>query len=153
MVKHVLNAGDLKQYQNTLCFPDSTLTIEQEMVDAFLTLTGEQQWIHTDVHRSNTELPVNSTIIPGNLLIASVPRMLNETFQIENCSKCLLGGYGRIKFHAPALTNQSIKVEFTITRIKRIKNLTYVTFNCCFLSLKAGTILCTLSVDNLYYDS
>ncbi len=51
------------------------LEVTQEMIQAFADLTGDQQWIHTDVERARRESPFGGPIAHGFLTLSLLPRM------------------------------------------------------------------------------
>ena len=53
-----------------------SLEISQSMIDTFADLTGDHNWIHTDVGRCETESPFGSTIAHGFLSLVMIPRIL-----------------------------------------------------------------------------
>jgi acyl dehydratase len=51
------------------------LTITQERIDAFAQVTGDVQWIHTDVERAHRESPYGSTVAHGYLTLSLLPSL------------------------------------------------------------------------------
>ncbi|MBV8559262.1 MAG: MaoC family dehydratase, partial [Acidimicrobiia bacterium] len=49
--------------------------VTQEMVDAFAELTGDHQWIHSDIERAKRDSPFGGTIAHGFLTLSLLPAM------------------------------------------------------------------------------
>ncbi|MCC5793616.1 MAG: MaoC family dehydratase [Chromatiales bacterium] len=49
------------------------LTIDQPMIDAFGSATGDRQWIHTDPERAKAQSPYGATIAHGYLTLSLYP--------------------------------------------------------------------------------
>ncbi len=58
-------------------------TVDQDCIDQFANITGDNQWIHTDPERARVESPFKSTIAHGFLTLALIPT-LTETVDPEN---------------------------------------------------------------------
>lgn len=48
-------------------------TLEQQCIEQFANVTGDQQWIHTDPVRASKESPFKTTIAQGFLTLALIP--------------------------------------------------------------------------------
>ena len=58
-------------------------TIDQNSINQFADITGDNQWIHTDPIRANAESPFKTTIAHGFLTLAMIPK-LTETISSKN---------------------------------------------------------------------
>src|SRR4029450_7980661 len=63
--------------------PSDWREVTQADIDAFADLSGDHQWIHTDVERAKKESPFGTTIAHGNLTLSLVdgfrPSLLETT--------------------------------------------------------------------------
>lgn len=82
--------------------PGDWLHITQQMIDAYVDLTGETGWIHTDVERAR-QSPFGGTIAPGNMGIAILPRLsrANSFYSRYRRKYSLNQGWDRIRFLRP----------------------------------------------------
>ncbi len=82
--------------------PGDWLQITQQMIDAYVDLTGETGWIHTDVERAR-QSPFGGTIAPGNMGIAILPRLsrANSFYSRYPRKYSLNQGWDRIRFLRP----------------------------------------------------
>ena len=78
------------------------LAISQDRIDAFAEVTGDHQWIHTDVERAAREAPGGTTIAHGLLTLSLLPAMRSDLGLVpEGVGRALNYGYDRIRFLAP----------------------------------------------------
>ena len=74
--------------------------VTQEMVDAFAELTGDHQWIHSDVERARAG-PFGGTIAHGFLTLSLLPALGAQTVRITGQSSAVNYGAERLRFLAP----------------------------------------------------
>ncbi|MHA7838141.1 MAG: MaoC family dehydratase [bacterium] len=78
--------------------------ISQEMIDQFADITGDHQWIHTDVERAARESPFKTTIAHGFLTLSLLP-MLNAKssapFQVVGFGNAVNYGSDKLRFLSP----------------------------------------------------
>src|ERR1700690_3224740 len=65
----------LRALKDQVVGPSEWREVTQEMVDQFAELTGDHQWIHTDVERAKRESPFGTTIAHGNLTLSLIDGM------------------------------------------------------------------------------
>ena len=92
--------------------PSPWMIIDQKMVDQFAKLTGDQQWIHVDQSRSESESPYGKTIVHGFLLLSLTSKFIDtlvrsEKLRVINC------GLDRVRFYSAAPTNSRIRMKMT----------------------------------------
>jgi len=63
---------------NTETFSGEWHLVEQECIDQFAEVTGDNQWIHTDPERAAKESPFKSTIAHGFLTLSLIPKLTNS---------------------------------------------------------------------------
>lgn len=56
--------------------------ITQDMVNQFASLTGDQQWIHTDVERAKAAFPATGTIVHGYFTLSLVSKFVHGTAKL-----------------------------------------------------------------------
>ena len=57
----------LKALRGETIGPSDWREVTQRDIDTFADLTGDHQWIHTDVERAKKESPFGTTVAHGNL--------------------------------------------------------------------------------------
>ena len=75
--------------------------VTQDMVDEFAGLTGDHQWIHSDVERARRDSPFGGTIAHGFLTLSLLPAMGASTVRIVGQSSAVNYGAERLRFLAP----------------------------------------------------
>ena len=86
-----------------------TVTITQEMVDQFADATGDHQWIHVDVERSERESPFGRTIVHGFFTLALIPSLTPPpVFTPVGVKNALNYGSDGFRFIAPVPVGESV---------------------------------------------
>ena len=99
--------------------PGDWLQITQPMVDAYVEMTGETGWIHTDVERAK-QSKFGNTIAPGNMGIAIMPKMsrANSHYSRYPRKYSLNQGWDRIRFLQPCVTGSRIRARSKLLGIE-----------------------------------
>jgi acyl dehydratase len=103
------------------------LEIDQQRIDQFAAVTGDQQWIHVDPERAQKESPYGSTIAHGYLTLSLLP-YLTESNHPDFFQKNYPGmkyrvnyGLNRVRFPAPVKVGAKIRARTTIQSAEAIK--------------------------------
>ena len=89
--------------------------VTQEMVDAFADLTGDHQWIHSDVERARNG-PFGGTIAHGFLTLSLLPALGAQTVRITGQSSAVNYGAERLRFLAPVAIPSPIRARGRLVR-------------------------------------
>lgn len=117
---------DLKKKLGKETLLGEWLTVNQDCIDKFADITGDNQWIHTDAERAKTESPFKSTIAHGFLTLALIPT-LTETVDPENNpypeAKMVVNyGLNRVRFPFPVKAGSRVRARkklISLTPMKR----------------------------------
>jgi len=117
---------DLKKKLGQETLLGEWLTVNQDCIDKFADITGDDQWIHTDPERAETESPFKSTIAHGFLTLALIPS-LTETVDPENNpypeAKMVVNyGLNRVRFPFPVKAGSRVRARkklISLTPMKR----------------------------------
>ena len=90
--------ADLAAFVGKSLPPSESFTLTQSDVDRFVALSGDRQWIHSDLERAKAALPAGRIIVPGNLLLAQLPRFLQQIYTVAVFEKCLAAEYRQVRF-------------------------------------------------------
>jgi len=94
-------------------------TIDQTMIDRFAETTGDRQWIHVDVERCRKHSPFGGTIAHGFLLLSLLaPLQMQLGILPEDISQALNAGLGEVRFQAPVLAGERVRVRVTLVRVE-----------------------------------
>lgn len=83
--------------------------VTQEMVDRFADVTGDDQWIHTDVVRSAEESPYGGTIAHGFLTLSLIPRLCKRIYRLTGISASVNYGLNKVRFFRPVRVGSRIR--------------------------------------------
>ena len=105
----------------------SWLQIDQQRIDQFAAVTGDQQWIHIDPKRAQAESPYGSTVAHGYLTLSLLP-YLTESNHPDFFQKNYPGmkyrvnyGLNRVRFPAPVKVGAKIRARTTIQSVEEVK--------------------------------
>jgi len=86
--------------------------VDQSKIDAFAEVTGDHQWIHVDVARS--EEAMGGTIAHGFLLLSILPAMLGTEVEFVGCEAGFNYGVEGLRFVSPVKAGESIRARQTL---------------------------------------
>ena len=102
--------------------------VDQQDVDAFAALTGDDQWIHVDVERAASG-PFGGTIAHGLLTLSLGPRLARSVFRIDGMKMGVNYGYNKIRFPAPVPVGAKIRLGVTVADVSEAPGGLQVTLN------------------------
>jgi acyl dehydratase len=98
--------------------PTAWRRVTQDEIDAFARISGDSQWIHTDVERAERESPFGTTIAHGNLTLSLIDGFRDELVGAAPAGT-KLGvnlGYDRVRFPAPVPSGAEVRATMEIVR-------------------------------------
>ena len=101
--------------------PTAWRRVTQEEIDAFARISGDRQWIHTDVERAERESPYGTTIAHGNLTLSLIDGFRDELVGAAP-GGMRLGvnlGYDRVRFPAPVRSGAEVRATMEIARVEQ----------------------------------
>ena len=96
------------------------MLIEQERVDAFARVTGDQQWIHVDVERAKRESPFGGTIAHGYLTLSLLSKFALECIAVEGVKLAVNYGLNRVRFASPVKVGNRVRARFVLGAVDDI---------------------------------
>ena len=104
------------------------LQIDQQRINQFAEVTGDQQWIHIVPERAKKESPYGTTVAHGYLTLSLLP-LLTESNHPDFFQKNYPGmkfrvnyGLNRVRFPAPVKVGAKIRARTTIQSAEAVKN-------------------------------
>lgn len=94
--------------------------ISQEEVLTFARLTGDEQWIHTDVSRAKHESPFGHTIVHGALTLALVPVLAAELFSFSGATYIVNAGLKVARLKAPLAVGAAFSATGRLSGVERL---------------------------------
>lgn len=110
----VEHARDLAAYAGKLLGRSGWIEVDQQAIDDFAKLTGDDHWIHVDVERASREMPGGRTIAHGLYLVSLMPKLQRDIYKVEQRGRGLNYGYDRLRFIAPVPVNSRVRLALTL---------------------------------------
>lgn len=96
------------------------LTVDQERIDGFARVTGDDQWIHVDVERAK-DGPFGTTIAHGYLTLSLVNMFLPQILDVRGFTAGVNIGVDNLRFLSPVLVGSRIRGRGEITKVEEVK--------------------------------
>ena len=100
---------DLKKFENYELGHSDWFLIDQELINAFAKLSGDDQWIHVDTHRALSDMPEGKTIAHGLLSLCISPSLGKNKIQVQNLKHTLNYGIDKVRFISPVKVGSFIR--------------------------------------------
>ena len=100
--------------------PSEWREVTQEHIDAFADLSGDHQWIHTDVERAKSESPFGTTVAHGNLTLSMIDGMRLELLSSSGFKLGVNYGWNRVRFPAPVPAGSRIRTTAEVTEVEDV---------------------------------
>ena len=94
-------------------------TVEQQNIDTFAKLTGDEQWIHTDPERAKKG-PFGTTVQHGFLTLGMATGLLWEVCTVDGFGVILNYGLNKVRFPAPLRVGSRIRMNVQIAEVKAL---------------------------------
>jgi acyl dehydratase len=131
--------------------PSEPFVLAQSDVDCFVALSGDRQWIHSDVERAKSALPTGRTIVPGNLLIAQLPRLLQQAYSVARFDMCMVAEYRRVRFRQPVGTEVPLFLKARFVSVTPTRHFVRVETACDLNFAESGKPALTAMIVDLFY--
>ena len=96
------------------------MRIEQERVNEFARVTGDQQWIHVDVERARRESPFGGPVVHGYLTLSLLAKFAQECIEVEGVRLAVNYGLNRVRFASPVKVGSRIRARFVLAKVEDI---------------------------------
>jgi acyl dehydratase len=116
----VVGIEGLKELIGKTIGPGEWRTVTQEDIDTFADLTGDHQWIHTDVERAKTESPFGTTIAHGNLTLSLVDGMRIDLIASSGFKLGVNYGWNKVRFPAPVPAGARIRSTAEVVEVEDV---------------------------------
>jgi acyl dehydratase len=121
--------ADMQAYVGQKLGTSEWVVVDQDTIDAFAKLTGDDNWIHVDVERAARELPDGKTIAHGLLTLSLMPRLAAQTLKIRQRSRSINYGSNKIRFPAPVKCGARLRLHRTLEECEPIAGGARLTFS------------------------
>lgn len=96
------------------------VTVEQENIDAFARLTGDEQWIHVDPRRAG-EGPFGATVQHGFLTLGMATGLLWSVCTVEGFEVVLNYGLNKVRFPAPLRVGSRVRMHVQLVEVSELE--------------------------------
>jgi acyl dehydratase len=124
----VETAAEMAQFVGKLLGTSEWLTIDQERIDAFARITGDDNWIHIDVERARREMPGGKTIAHGLLTLSLIPMLSRATVVVRQRSRSINYGSNKVRFTSPVPSGARIRLHRTLEKFEPLESGARMTF-------------------------
>ncbi len=108
--------ADLASHVGQELGKSSWRTVEQRNINAFATLTEDEQWIHVDPERAATG-PFGMTVQHGFLTLAMATGLLWEVCAVEGFGVILNYGLNKVRFPAPLTVGSRFRLSVLLAGV------------------------------------
>ncbi len=93
-----------------------SITVTQDMINAFAELTGDTQWIHVDVERAKKESPFGGPIAHGFLTLSLMPRLAVSAINLTGQGSAVNYGAEGLRFLSPVPAGATVRARSRIVK-------------------------------------
>jgi len=97
------------------------ILVDQDLINAFAGLSGDDYWIHTDPARARDEGPFGGTIAHGSLVQVLVSKMkIPQDYEIVGFTNMVNYGSDRLRFPSPVPVGSLLHARSRIKAVERL---------------------------------
>lgn len=98
----------------------NTLVVDQELINTFAELSGDNYWIHTDPERAAKESPYGTTIAHGSLVQILQSRLsFSLPFEITGFQTMVNYGSDRLRFPSPVPAGSEVHARARVKSVQQ----------------------------------
>ena len=120
--------ADLRSYVGKPLGTSDWVTIDQQRIDDFSRVSGDDNWIHVDVERAKKELPGGRTMAHGMLTLSLVTWLGGKILRVRQRSRGINYGSNKVRFTAPVLCGARIRLHRTLEKFEAVEGGARLTF-------------------------
>jgi acyl dehydratase len=100
--------------------PGEWREVRQEDIDTFAELSGDHQWIHTDVERARRESPFGTTIAHGNLTLSLIDGFRLDLITTSGFKLGVNYGWNKVRFPAPVPAGSRVRAKAQVVSVDEV---------------------------------
>jgi acyl dehydratase len=121
-VAEVQGIEGLKALMGEEIGPGEWREVTQGDIDTFADLSGDHQWIHTDVERARTESPFGTTIAHGNLTLSLIDGLRLDLITSTGFALGVNYGWNKVRFPAPVPAGSRVRAKAEVVSVDEVGN-------------------------------
>jgi acyl dehydratase len=95
--------------------------INQDQINRFAAATFDDQWIHIDKERAESEGPFKSTIAHGYLLLSLIPYLWKQIAEVRNVKMEINYGIENFKFGQAVTVDNDVRLQATVKSVTNLR--------------------------------
>tara|TARA_S200000501_G_scaffold186378_1_gene175241 strand:- start:351 stop:1025 length:675 start_codon:yes stop_codon:yes gene_type:complete len=119
------NYEDLKKKTGEIIYIGKWESIDQDRITRFAEITGDNQWIHTNPIRAESESPFKSTIAHGFLTLSLIPKLtgsISRSTKLYPNSRLVVNyGLNQVRFPFPVKSGSRVRARLKLKNVTPIK--------------------------------
>ena len=119
--------------------PSDWREVTQEMINAFSEVSGDHQWIHTDVERAKTESPFGTTIAHGNLTLSLADGFRGKLFAFSGFKLGVNYGWNKVRYPAPVPAGSRVRGSAETMEVNELGDGWYELIQRLTIEVEGGT--------------
>jgi len=119
-LKSYQNVEELKSLVGSQIGVSDWLTVDQNRIDQFAAVTGDDQWIHVDPKRAAAGM-FGTTVAHGFLTLSLLPFFIRSSHKINGARMSVNYGLNRVRFPAPVPVNSRLRAHFKLLSFEPIE--------------------------------
>jgi acyl dehydratase len=108
---------DVMALKEQVIGPSEWREVTQEMINRFADLSGDHQWIHTDVERVRSESPYGTTVAHGNLTLSLIDGLRKDLGRWSGFRLGVNYGWNKVRFPAPVPSGARVRCYMQIVDV------------------------------------
>jgi acyl dehydratase len=108
---------ELKDLIGKTVGPSDWREIDQELIDQFAQVSGDDQWIHVDVERAKDESPFGGTVAHGNLTLSLIDGFRKDVLQSGGFKLGVNYGWNKVRFPAPVPSGAKVRASVEVLTV------------------------------------
>jgi len=93
--------------------------VTQELIDTYAYVSGDHQWIHTDLERAAVG-PYGRTIAHGYMVLSWGVPMFGELLQVSGVGRALNYGVDRVRYPAPVPVGSRVRLHASVIGVSEV---------------------------------
>ena len=119
-MKTYQNVEELKSLVGSQIGVSDWITIDQNRIDQFAAVTGDDQWIHVDPKRAAAGM-FGATVAHGFLTLSLLPFFIRSSHKINGARMSVNYGLNRVRFPAPVPVDSRLRAHFKLLSFEPIE--------------------------------
>jgi acyl dehydratase len=96
------------------------IEVDQDRINGFADVTGDQQWFHVNAERARSESPYGTTIAHGFLTLSLIPGLSKDNYRVDNAKMGINYGLNRVRFLAPVPVGSRVRLRSDLVDVRTV---------------------------------